>query len=243
MSLSDVAVRADGLTRRFGDVWALTGIDLEVRTGETLGLVGPNGAGKTTFVRMVAGLLAPTAGHLEVLGRTPGRRIADRIGYMTQSPALYDDLTVGENLEFFGRIYGLSAAGTAERSAELLELLHIGGKVNAPVRTLSGGQRQLANLAASMVHDPKLLLLDEPTVGIDPVLRVELWTYFASLHDAGTTILVTTHVLDEAERCTRVAFISRGRAIAVGSPSELRERAGTQTLESAFVALREPEDP
>jgi ABC-2 type transport system ATP-binding protein len=233
------AVSAHGLAKRFGAVRALDGLTLEVRRGEILGLVGPNGAGKTTFIRAVASLVRPDAGTIEVLGRSPGRATAGDIGYMTQSSALYDDLTVAENLDFFGRIYGLDGRTTRGRTEELLGLTSLGDKADQPVHTLSGGQRQLANLACSMVHAPTLLLLDEPTVGIDPDLRRVLWSRFGELRDKGTTILVTTHVLEEAERCDRVAFVADGRITAIGTAAELRARTGTETVEDAFVRIRE----
>jgi ABC-2 type transport system ATP-binding protein len=233
------AIRADALVRTFGRVRALDGLDLAVRTGEILGLVGPNGAGKTTFIRSVAGLLRPTSGELRVLGERPGRSVASSIGYMTQSAALYEDLPVRDNLAFFGCLFGLSSARIRERSAEVLEIVELQGKERALVRHLSGGMRQLTNLACAMVHGPKLLLLDEPTVGIDPMLRLKLWDHFRDLNAAGATILVTTHVMEEAERCHRVAMIADGRSIAVGSPDELRERAGTPTIEEAWLVLRE----
>lgn len=237
------AIVARTLTKRFGAVRALDGLTLQVERGEILGLVGPNGAGKTTFIRAVASLVRPDAGTLEVLGRAPGRSTAADIGYMTQSAALYDDLTVAENLDFFGRVYGLDAAATKRRSGELLGLTSLEDKADQQVHDLSGGQRQLANLACSMVHDPALLLLDEPTVGIDPDLRRTLWNRFVELRDAGATILVTTHVLEEAERCDRVAFVAEGRTTAIGTSTELRERAGTDTIEDAFVRIREMGDP
>jgi ABC-2 type transport system ATP-binding protein len=233
------AIRSEGLVRTFGRVRALDGLDLAVRTGEILGLVGPNGAGKTTFIRSVAGLLRPTAGELQVLGEHPGRGVAANIGYMTQSAALYEDLPVRDNLAFFGRLFGLSTSRIRERTAEVLEIVQLEGKERALVRHLSGGMRQLTNLACAMIHDPRLLLLDEPTVGIDPMLRLKLWDHFRDLNAAGTTILVTTHVMEEAERCHRVAMIADGRSIAVGSPAELRERAGAPTIEEAWLALRE----
>jgi ABC-2 type transport system ATP-binding protein len=230
-------VEARGLERSFGAVQALAGLDLTVTEGELLGLVGPNGAGKTTFIRTVAGLLAPSGGSVRVFGAPPGRGVAARVGYMTQSPALYDDLTVAENLVFFGRIYGLESVRARSRADELLELVELSSKRKTPVRDLSGGMRQLTNLACAMVHDPGLLLLDEPTVGIDPVLRRTLWAHFESLKAAGRTILLTTHVMDEADRCGRVALIAEGRTIAEGAPAELRETTGTASLEEAYLSF------
>jgi ABC-2 type transport system ATP-binding protein len=238
VSGTDLAIRSSGLARSFGDVQALDGFDLDVRTGEILGLVGPNGAGKTTFIRVVAGLLAPDDGEVEVFGRTPGRATAAEIGYMTQAAALYEDLSLRENLGFFGRVYGLSRDGVAARTIELVELVHLEGDEDRPVRTLSGGQRQLANLTCAMVHDPTLLLLDEPTVGIDPVLRRSLWERFAMLRDEGRTILVTTHVMEEATRCDRVAFVNAGAVLTVGTPDEVSE-PGNGSIEDAFLAFRD----
>ncbi|MBI2237790.1 MAG: ABC transporter ATP-binding protein [Actinobacteria bacterium] len=232
------AIGAQGLVRTFGALRALDGLDLSVRRGEILGLVGPNGAGKTTLIRVVAGLLRPSAGHVTVLGGRPsGRGVVERIGYMTQSPALYEDLTVRENLVFFGRLYGLPGAEAHTRAAGLEALVALEAKRNAPVRQLSGGMRQLTNLACSMIHGPELLLLDEPTVGVDPVLRRNLWDHFAHLNSRGATILLTTHVMDEAARCQRIAMISSGRTIAVGTSDELQRRAGTATLEDAYLAF------
>src|SRR5581483_960728 len=202
-----LAIEAEGLVRTFGHLRALDGLSLAVRRGEILGLVGPNGAGKTTFIRTLAGLLRPTAGRVTVFGRAPGPRASVDVGYMTQSAALYEDLPVLDNIVFFGRLFGLSRGEARARAAELLELVDLRGKERVPVRSLSGGMRELANLACAMVHRPRLLLLDEPTVGIDPVLRLRLWEHFAELNAAGTTILVTTHVMEEAERCHRVALI------------------------------------
>jgi ABC-2 type transport system ATP-binding protein len=223
----DRAIVADGLACTFGRLRALDGLDLAVRRGEVLGLVGPNGAGKTTFIRAVAGLVPPSEGRLRVLGEPPGR---------------YEDLTVFENVEFFGRIYGLSRPTARQRADELFHLLRLSDKTDTPVRSLSGGQRQLTNLAAAMIHGPQLLLLDEPTVGIDPELRRTLWEHFRSLNAAGTTILVTTHVMDEAEHCDRVALIAAGRTIATGSASELRDRSGARSLEDAYLSLRDHPD-
>jgi len=235
---ADLAVDAKELGKTFATVRALDGFTLGIRTGEVLGLIGPNGAGKSTFIRAVAGLLSPDRGTIAVLGRSPGMAVAARIGYMTQSAALYDDLSVRENLAFFGRVYGLDRSTVHERTDRLVRLLRITADVDRPVHQLSGGQRQLANLACAMVHEPQLLLLDEPTVGIDPELRHRLWREFAHLQGTGTTVLVTTHVMEEADRCDRVAFVADGRVLDVGTARELRERAGASTVEEAFLALR-----
>ena len=233
-----IAIRASDLSKSFGRVRALDGLSLEIRTGEILGLIGPNGAGKSTFIRTVAGLVAPDAGEISVLGQRPGRSVAASLGYMTQSAALYDDLSVRENIAFFGRVYGVASADARRRGEELFTLLRLTEKVDRPVHELSGGQQQLANLACAMIHDPPVLLLDEPTVGIDPELRQHLWREFAALRDGGVTILVTTHVMDEADHCDRIAFVADGRVLDVGTADELRARAGVDTVEAAFLRLR-----
>jgi ABC-2 type transport system ATP-binding protein len=233
----ELAIEAEGVVRTFGHLRALDGLSLTVRRGEILGLVGPNGAGKTTFIRTLAGLLRPTAGRVSVLGRAPGPRAAVDVGYMTQSAALYEDLPVLDNLVFFGRLFGMGRGEARARAGELLALVDLKGKERVPVRALSGGMRQLTNLACAMVHRPRLLLLDEPTVGIDPVLRRRLWEHFAELNAGGTTILVTTHVMEEAERCHRVALIGAGRAIAVGTPAELKAAADTRSIEEAYLVF------
>lgn len=229
------AILARGLLKTFGRVRALDGLDLEVPSGTILGLLGPNGSGKTTFIRVLTGLLRPSGGEVLVLGSRPGRRTAAQVGYMTQAPALYDDLPVSDNLVFFGRLFGLSGADARRRAGELIELVSLTEKARTPVRDLSGGMRQRTNLACAMIHRPRLLLLDEPTVGVDPVLRVGLWERFRSMKADGATVLVTTHVMEEAERCDTVALIDAGRAIASGTPDELRERTGSSTIEDAYL--------
>ena len=235
-SSTGLAVEARGVRKRFGDIEALAGLDLGIRSGEIYGLLGPNGSGKTTFIRCLAGLVRPDAGSLVVLGRTPREAAAvGRIGYMTQAAAVYADLSVEENLEFFARLQALEHAG--ERIAEVLRTVELEDRRRSIVSQLSGGMRTRMSLAAALLHRPDLLLLDEPTVGVDPVLRHQFWTYFRSLAQTGVTLLVSSHVMDEASRCDRLGLIRAGRVLAEGTAEELVRRAGTRDLESAFLAL------
>ena len=235
-STAGAAIIARGVAKRFGAVEALAGLDLEVRGGEIYGLLGPNGSGKTTFIRCLAGLLRPDAGDVTVLGRTPREAVsAGRVGYMTQAPALYGDLSVEENLDFFARLEGVADAD--DRIDEVLATVELTDRKRSIVSTLSGGMRTRVSLAAALLHRPDLLLLDEPTVGVDPVLRQEFWKHFRALASAGATILVSSHVMDEASRCDRLGLIRAGRVLAEGTASDLVRRAGTSDLESAFLAL------
>jgi ABC-2 type transport system ATP-binding protein len=227
------AVDVSGVAKTFGSIKALDGVSLRVRPGEIYGLLGPNGAGKTTLIRMIVGLLSPDAGTVTVLGRRmPNLDVLREIGYMTQQAALYPGLSVEENAQFFGAIYG---AETGVQDA--LALVELDKRRDSVVSTLSGGMRQRLSLACALVHKPKLLLLDEPTVGVDPQLRVQFWEEFRRMADAGTTIIVSSHVMDEAERCQRLGLIQYGRVLAEGSPDEIRAQAGTQNLEEAFLTL------
>ncbi|MGE5552073.1 MAG: ABC transporter ATP-binding protein [Bacteroidota bacterium] len=237
------AIELSGVVRTFGKVRALDGLDLSVAENEILGLLGPNGSGKTTLIRVIAGLLRANAGMVRVLGlEAPSRCLAAKIGYMTQSPALYEDLSVRDNLVFFGRLYGLSRAEAARNALDLAALVSLQEKIEVPVRHLSGGMRQRTNLACALMHRPAVLLLDEPTVGVDPKLRRYLWEHFRRLNETGTTILVSTHIMDEVERCHRVAMIDQGRVIAAGAPAELCRAVGAASIEDAFLAYSEGAD-
>jgi len=235
---ADLAVVAQGVRKRFGAIEALRGLDLRIRAGEIYGLLGPNGSGKTTFIRCVAGLVRPEAGTLTVLGGAPRAAVsAGRVGYMTQAAALYGDLSVDENLRFFAALQGVPDAG--ERIEEALQTVDLQGRRRSVVNTLSSGMRTRVSLAATLLHRPSLLLLDEPTVGVDPLLRREFWTHFRKLASSGVTMLVSSHVMDEASRCDRLGLIRGGVVLAEGTANELVSRAGTRDLESAFLALAE----
>ena len=232
--MSDAAIRLDGVVKSFGGLRALDGISLQVEPGEIYGLLGPNGSGKTTLIRMLVGLVEADSGSVTVLGRRmPDLGALGSIGYMTQAAALYDDLSIEDNLRFFAAVYG---AGPAAVDGAL-RLVDLADRRRSVVRTISGGMRQRCSLACALVHQPRLLLLDEPTVGVDPQLRVQFWEHFRRLAAGGTAIVVSSHVMDEAERCDRLGLIRLGKLIAEGSASELRAQAGVERLEDAFLRL------
>jgi len=215
------AVDVENVSKSFGAVKALDGVTLRVRQGEIYGLLGPNGAGKTTLIRAIVGLIAPSGGTVTVLGkRIPNVDVLRQIGYMTQQAALYPGLSVEENVQFFAAING--AEGGVD---EALKLVELDQRKKSVVATLSGGMRQRCSLACALVHKPQLLLLDEPTVGVDPQLRVQFWEEFRRMAAAGTTIIVSSHVMDEAERCQRLGLV------------QYRAQAGTPNLEEAFLRL------
>jgi ABC-2 type transport system ATP-binding protein len=227
------AVDVDNVVKSFGTMRALDGITLRVKTGEVYGLLGPNGSGKTTLIRAIVGLVAPDSGTVTVLGtRMPNLDILGSVGYMTQAAALYPDISVEENLRFFAAI-----SGADSNVDEVLKVVELEQRRNSVVATLSGGMRQRCSLACALVHRPRLLLLDEPTVGVDPQLRVQFWEHFRQMAAAGTTILVSSHVMDEAERCQRLGLIRFGKLLGEGSPDEVRAAAGTNNLEEAFLKL------
>jgi ABC-2 type transport system ATP-binding protein len=227
------AVDVQNVSKSFGDVKALDGVTLRVKQGEIYGLLGPNGAGKTTLIRLFVGLVVPNAGTVTVLGkRMPNVAMLSHVGYMTQTAALYPGLSVEENVRFF------AAINDAEEGVkDALELVKLYDRRDSVVSTVSGGMRQRCSLACALVHKPQLLLLDEPTVGVDPQLRVELWEDFRKMAAAGTTIIVSSHVMDEAERCQRLGLIQYGKLLAEGTPDEIRAAAGSTSLEDAFLKL------
>jgi len=230
---ADVAIRAHGLTRRFGDLVAVDHVDLEVPARHVYGFLGPNGSGKSTTIRMLCGLLTPSAGEIEVLGlHIPAQAEALRshIGYMTQRFSLFEDLTVRENLEFLAAVQGVPRARTRQRIDELVEQYHFGDRQRQLAGTMSGGQKQRLALAGAVIHDPELLFLDEPTSAVDPESRRDFWEKLFELADAGTTLLVSTHLMDEAERCHRLAILDRGVLVADGTPHELTGRLQGRTF-------------
>jgi ABC-2 type transport system ATP-binding protein len=231
----EYAVEVADVVKSFGRLRALDGVTLRVRAGEVYGLLGPNGSGKTTLIRALVGLVAIDSGSVSVLGRRmPELAVLSRVGYMTQAAALYPDLTVEENVRFFAAIHGVEG-----KVDEVLDFVELGDRRRSVVATLSGGMRTRASLACALVHQPRLLLLDEPTVGIDPQLRRQLWDQFAVMAAAGTTIVVSSHVMDEAERCQRLGLFRFGKLLAEGSVEELKARAGVERLEDAFLKLSE----
>jgi ABC-2 type transport system ATP-binding protein len=237
MMKNAVTVTSLGVTRRGNEV--LRGLDFEVAAGQVTGLLGPSGCGKTTLMRALVGVQRITHGTVEVLGSPAGSAsLRDRIGYVTQQPSVYDDLTVTESLRFFARILGVGD----ERVAECIEVVALGDHRDAVVGRLSGGQRSRVSLAVALLGEPHLLVLDEPTVGLDPVLRVELWDTFHRLADAGAALLVSSHVMDEASRCDRLLLMREGRLIADDTPAGLLTRTGTGDIEHAFLSLVREEE-
>jgi ABC-2 type transport system ATP-binding protein len=225
MNPDQFAVQVNSLTRSFGDFTAVDAISFDIQRGEIFGFLGPNGAGKTTTIRILLGLLRPTSGSAAVLGYDvvrQAKQIRKHIGYMSQRFSLYDDLTVGENLDFYGRTYGVRGRQLRQRKAFVVEMAGLEGRQRELTRNLAGGWKQRLALGAAILHEPDMLFLDEPTAGVDPISRREFWDLLYDLADAGKTIFVTTHYMDEAERCQDLAFIHQGRIIARGAPEEIK---------------------
>ena len=219
-------IQAEGLTKKFGRLVAVDDVSLDIEAGEIFGFLGPNGSGKSTVIRMLCGLLQPSAGHarldgLDVVQQT--EEVKRRIGYMSQRFSLYEDLTAQENLDFYGAIYGMGRSELADRRKMVVALVDLEDRLGQLSGTLSGGYKQRLALACSLLHRPKILFLDEPTAGIDPVARREIWDLLFRLAGEGTTLFVTTHYMDEAERCSRVAYIYLSKLIAHGRPQDLKK--------------------
>ena len=232
------AIYARGIAKSFGRQRVLDGLSVQIPSGITYCLLGANGSGKTTFIRAAVGLLRLDAGDLSVLGR-PVREVGEiysQIGYMTQHKALYPDLTVQENLEFYAGLYGLTKKEREERMSDLLQMVDLSGQRGRLAGALSGGMYQRLSLACTLIHQPRLLLLDEPTVGVDPRLRQSFWEYFNRLAEEGNTVLITTHLMDEAEKCRRVGYMRAGRMAAEGSPEEILSLAGLKPILKLWLA-------
>jgi ABC-2 type transport system ATP-binding protein len=245
-SPNEIVIEVRDLVRKFGDFTAVDHVTFSVRRGEIFGLLGPNGAGKTTTFRMLCGLLPPTSGFLRVAGvdlRHAPAAARRKIGYMAQKFALYGDLTVMENLEFFGSAYGLYGKHLRERIENVLRQFGLKGRENSPSGQLPGGFKQRLAMAVGLLHEPEILFLDEPTSGTDPLRRREFWRRITSLSEIGTTIVITTHFMEEAEYCDRIVIQDAGKLLALGTPREVREQAGekeaAQTMEEAFIRIVE----
>ncbi len=234
------AISINGLEFAYGNTPILKGIDLEIPRGVAFGVLGANGAGKTTFVRLLIGRLKATGGSAKIFGKHPGPDLADSVGYMPQLNALYESLSVRENLDFFARMLGLANGDMRENAvARAMDLVGLSDRADSVMAELSGGMRQRVSLGAALVHEPDLLLLDEPTVGLDPELRATFWQHFKEMTDSGTTIVISSHTMDDAAHCDMLGFMRDGKFIATGTPDELRESTGKpdSTLEDAFLHL------
>jgi len=243
--MTDSAVEIDDLTKKFGSFVAVDQVSLKVARGEIFGFLGPNGAGKSTTIRILCGLLTPTSGRASVGGYDVARdpeTIRRNIGYMSQKFSLYDDLTVEENIRFFSGIYGVPKNRRDERRDYVLKMAGLEDKHAAMTRLLPGGWKQRLALGCAILHDPPILFLDEPTSGVDPIARRGFWDLIYQLSEAGRTVFVSTHYMEEAEYCHRLALMYRGRVIALGSPQELKDNRKVATMEDVFIAMIEAAD-
>jgi len=214
----------------------LSNVDIKIKEGEIIGLLGPSGAGKTTLVKAIIGMKEVDKGEIKVFdNKMPTLDVSKDIGYMAQSDALYDDLSGLDNVLFFGELYGFKGKAAKERAIEVLKLVNLDKDFNKAVKNYSGGMKRRLSLAIALLHNPKLLILDEPTVGIDPILRKKFWDEFERIKNAGRTIIVTTHVMDEAYKCDKLALIRGGEIISEGTPEEIIDSSGGETIEDAFL--------
>lgn len=238
------AIEIKNLTKRFGKFMAVDHISFNVEEGKVFGFLGPNGSGKSTTIKMICGVLQATEGFAKVLGydtRTQNENVKKNIGYMSQRFSLYEDLTVHENLDFYAGIYGLNKKDRDEREKGIIALAGLMGREKVLTKVLSGGFKQRLALGCALIHQPKLLVLDEPTAGVDPVSRRTFWDIIHKLSNLGITILVTTHYMDEAESCDELAFIFNGKIIEIGAPKDLIEKEGVNNLEDVFIKYVEKE--
>ncbi|QOY36564.1 ABC transporter ATP-binding protein [Anaerobacillus isosaccharinicus] len=234
--MTSLQISVSDVCKSFGKQKVLSEIGVNVFKGEIFGLLGPSGAGKTTLVKMIAGIDTATSGSIKVLDVVmPNLKVLNKVGFMAQSDALYGELTALENLDFFATIYHLKGSIKKERIREVMELVNLLDDIKKPVNQFSGGMKRRLSLGISLLHQPEILILDEPTVGMDPVLRQSIWDELKRLSRNGTTIIVTTHVMDEAEKCDRLAMLRNGRLIATGSTEELKKQTGSATIEDAFL--------
>jgi len=239
----DRLIEVRELTRRFGDFTAVDAITFDVAAGEVFGFLGANGAGKTTAIRMLIGVLAPTGGSARVAGfdvATQAEDVKRNIGYMSQRFSLYEDLTVRENITLYGGIYGLSDSAIETRTTSLVERLDLSRDLDTRVKSIPLGWRQKLAFSVALLHDPKVVFLDEPTGGVDPITRRQFWELIYATAASGTTVFVTTHYMDEAEYCDRVSIMVDGRIAALGTPGELKARFGGDTIDDVFVRLARP---
>jgi ABC-2 type transport system ATP-binding protein len=235
---ADDAIHTHKLRKEFDDLVAVDDLDLRIGAGLLYGMIGPNGSGKTTAIKLLVGLLKPTAGKAHGLGeKVPIVNNIARIGYMPQEMAIYTDMTVHENLELFSRLYSMEKERFTKREQELLKVIDLVDRKDTLVSQLSGGMKHRTSLACALIHDPEIVFLDEPTVGVDPELRVGFWKYFADLKARGKTVIMTTHYMDEAVRCDVIGMMRLGKLIGEGTPRELMARTSTSDLESAFMTM------
>lgn len=233
---SESCIKIQHVNKSFGKKQVLFDITLDIQFSKILGLLGPSGSGKSTLIKMISGIDVATSGEVYVLNeKMPKLSIMNNIGYMAQSDALYEELTAEENIKFFSSMYNMDKVKQKKRSEEVLEIVNLTANSKKQVKQYSGGMKRRLSLAIALMHEPPILILDEPTVGIDPVLRKSIWNELYKLNENGTTIIVTTHVMDEAEKCHELGMIRDGRLIALGTPQEIKESSNSATIEEAFL--------
>lgn len=233
---SPICIKIENVNKSFGKKQVLFDISIAIPYSQILGLLGPSGSGKSTLVKMIAGIDNATNGSVFLLDtKMPQLSVMNKIGYMAQSDALYDELTAEENIKFFSSMYKLSKSKQKQRIKEVMELVNLSEHLKKQVKNYSGGMKRRLSLAIALVHEPPVLILDEPTVGIDPVLRKSIWAELYKLKENGTTIIITTHVMDEVEKCDNLGMIRDGKLIAVGSPNEIKQASNSITIEDAFL--------